>query len=417
MRDYAILATSAILVWTHSCWNRGGAMEEKPKSIVELKSEVKPESAKQPKSLWQKIKKPLIVVLITIAFVLVVWLVVAITSGYLTQNWDWTGFKKGTTQITITSTSKTNYSVSVDQPYKTLWDWLQLLGILAIPVVVGLGTVLFTTQQANESEKNREKRHKTDLEIADKNREREQETAIQIALDSQHEEILRAYIDKMAGLLLNFPKEVAEIARLRTLTTLEQLDGKRKRIVLQFLYGAHLIDKDKCIISLEEANLKDAELRDIILRRADLKEAYLYGADLRDADLSGTCLHSARLDKAILDNAMLSNADLSETRLPEAKLGRADLSGADLSNASLVGADLTKIRYNKEVIHSQEEDTPDINPTKWKGAKYNTKKIQKKSEKGQPIFDQSGKPDMIEQKTQWPEKFDPKAAEVICVDC
>jgi uncharacterized protein YjbI with pentapeptide repeats len=369
------------------------------------------EQTKQQQTLWQQIKQhPVATVLIALLAGVIVLAALEIL-GYI-FNWDWTGL----TATDFKSQKTTN--IIVYQPGKTLWDWLGLLGVLAIPVVVGFGVALFTAQQsqaeadraaqqAKESEANREKRHQTDLEIAEKNREREQQTALQIALDSQREEILQAYIDKMAELLLTesfrvlHEEEATEIARVRTLTTLEQLDGKRKRIVLQFFYEARLIDKDKCIISLKEANLKDAELRDIILRRADLKEAYLYGADLRDADLSGTCLQSARLDNVRLDNATLSNADLSKARLPEANLARANLSGADLSYASLEGA------YMK---------TARLEGANLQGATYNTKPIQKKSEKEQPIFDQSGKPVMIEQITQWPPDFK-KIAEVICVDC
>src|SRR5260370_27696641 len=34
-------------------------------------------------------------------------------------------------------------------PRKTLWDWLQLLGVLAIPLVVAGATIFFGIQQAN----------------------------------------------------------------------------------------------------------------------------------------------------------------------------------------------------------------------------------------------------------------------------
>src|SRR5690242_18294369 len=35
---------------------------------------------------------------------------------------------------------------------KTLWDWLQLLGVLAIPLVVALASILFSVQQATLAE-------------------------------------------------------------------------------------------------------------------------------------------------------------------------------------------------------------------------------------------------------------------------
>jgi ABC-type branched-subunit amino acid transport system permease subunit len=53
--------------------------------------------------------------------------------------WDWTGFTGGKDKITTTSTSKGITTATEQQPGKTLWDVLQLLAALAIPVVVGLG--------------------------------------------------------------------------------------------------------------------------------------------------------------------------------------------------------------------------------------------------------------------------------------
>ena len=58
-------------------------------------------------------------------------------------DWDWTGFNSGTSQIkTITNTSKVNYTATISQPSKSLWDWLQLLAVLAIPIVVGIGAAM-----------------------------------------------------------------------------------------------------------------------------------------------------------------------------------------------------------------------------------------------------------------------------------
>jgi hypothetical protein len=52
---------------------------------------------------------------------------------------------------------------------KTLWDWLNLAGMLAIPVVVGLGTLWFTRQQAKVSDKeNTDNQRETALHITQK---------------------------------------------------------------------------------------------------------------------------------------------------------------------------------------------------------------------------------------------------------
>jgi len=77
-------------------------------------------------------------------------------------SWEWTGLGPETSEP--------------KQHAKTLWDWLNLLGVLAIPVVVGLGATWYTTQQGKVN-----------------NREN---------TDNQRETALQAYIDKMSDLLL-----------------------------------------------------------------------------------------------------------------------------------------------------------------------------------------------------------------------
>jgi hypothetical protein len=78
--------------------------------------------------LWQQLKQhPVATVLIALFVALSV---LVIFGGYK-FNWEWTGFT---------------------HPSKTLWNWLQLLGVFAIPVVVGLGAVWFTARQNYDRE-------------------------------------------------------------------------------------------------------------------------------------------------------------------------------------------------------------------------------------------------------------------------
>ena len=130
---------------------------------------------------WQKIQQHTVRSAIILGVGLLgIILLVAFIGGYF-FHWDWTGFNSGTSQITITrgtptSTSKVDYTAIVSQPSKSLWDWLNLLGVLAIPAAVGLGTIWFTRQQAKVSDA--------------ENRVDQRETALQ------------AYIDRMSELLL-----------------------------------------------------------------------------------------------------------------------------------------------------------------------------------------------------------------------
>lgn len=272
---------------------------------------------------------------------LVVFIALVVT-GYWFR-WGWTGF-----------------------PTKTLWDWLNLLGVLAIPMVVGFGAVWYTARQTKASEAAAEQQRKTEIEMA----EQRHKIELEIAEDNQRETALQAYIDKMSEMLLEknlrqsaMGDEVREVARVRTLTVLKRLDSKRQGSVLQFLWGARLIDKSKgrfdtqtqkiihtheCIIKLRGADLNKAELSEAELSGAELVGVNLKGAnlrriDLQKADLAGVNLRGANLQGAILyktnlSGANLSGADLSGAMLEEAILCFAILNNANLSEANLQGA-------------------------------------------------------------------------------
>jgi hypothetical protein len=118
------------------------------------------------RSWWQKIQQhPRITAVIIVAGLLGIVLIVALIGGYI-FNWPWTGLGPYTPP-----TKDSNF-----QRGKTLWDWLQLLGVFAIPLAVGLGTVWFTTKQ-----------HQTELQIAE---------------NQQRETLLQDYLDRMSELLL-----------------------------------------------------------------------------------------------------------------------------------------------------------------------------------------------------------------------
>src|SRR6266702_1559422 len=317
------------------------------------------EQAEQHQKWWQQLKQHRVAIRVG-AIVLVV-VIVLIIIGYW---FDWTGFN-GYNKITVAHTiSGTNAGTvtktEVYQPGKGLWDWLQLLGILAIPVVVGFGAAWFTfrqtqasetnrAQQAKESEANREKRHQTDIEIADKNRELQQQTDLEIAADNRHEAAFRPYLEKMAELLIEWKLDeskpgdkVRKIARVQTLTVLLGLDAVRKGNVLQFLYEAGLISGDKVVINLQGADLNGANLTRILLNgvnlsRVDLNEAMLYRAILTNAILELADLRRANMREADLIRCNLSNADLTE----------ADLSGAFLIGANIYGAKVTTEQLEK----------------------------------------------------------------------
>ena len=220
---------------------------------------------------------------------------------------------------------------------KQLWDWLMLIGVLAIPIAVAFGTLMISLQQTQSSQQASERQHQTDIQIAN---------------DQQQESTLQTYLDRMSDLLLNHQllaskhagDEVQDVARIWTLTTLRRLDSTRKQVVLKFLYEAGLIGGyDNGSGKRREAivALNDADLSGVKLGVVNLSYVNLSGAILRDADLSRATLNYANLSGATLNDANLSGAELNYTILSGANLGGATLSNADLSSADLSNAELS----------------------------------------------------------------------------
>jgi uncharacterized protein YjbI with pentapeptide repeats len=226
---------------------------------------------------------------------------------------------------------------------KVLWDWVNLA---VFPLILAGGILLL----------HRSKR--------DNDRQRsEQQAALkrEIVQDGQHEAAFQAYVDRMSELLLKeklsrfSPDEVRNVARIRTLTVLRALDGKRKGAVVLFLKDSGLIDRE-AVIDLSGADLSGARLEFSNLSRLNLSEANLSRADLRGTNLSksylGGCflseadLAGANLRGADLFDANLSGADLNQTKLSRANLNGADLRGCRLNQADLSDADLSGANLN-----------------------------------------------------------------------
>jgi uncharacterized protein YjbI with pentapeptide repeats len=204
---------------------------------------------------------------------------------------------------------------------KTLWDWLQLL---IIPLALAVVALLF--QLANT---------RTDRQIAQQRYVQDQ----QIILDKQHEDLLQAYLDRMSELLLKEKlrsseddAEVRNVARVRTITVLTQLDARRIGYVFTFLREAGLLSK-KPVSSV--VSLNGADLSAVNWGQAYLYKAKLSGANLSSADLSGANLSSADLSYAYLYKANFSRAKLINATLNDAVLNGADFSGAIITEEQL----------------------------------------------------------------------------------
>ena len=241
---------------------------------------------------------------------------------------EWTGINQH--EVTTIQTN-TSITTQITQKTKTLWDFMDLL---VIPLfLVGIA-VWF------------EKRNR-DSEMA-------------TTEERIREDALQAYFDRMSDLLLDHNlynagknDNVRYIARARTTSILEQLDGHRKGKVLSFLYSLNLIHctfnddwkVDKFpVIGLIGADLSEVSVPGGAVTTANLENTFLQNCDLSRAELQGV-----NLSKSVLTSALLIEANLKDTNLRGA-----NLEIAFLIDTNLDGADLSNDNLNKAIVATEQ---------------------------------------------------------------
>ena len=164
------------------------------------------------------------------------------------------GYQAGWTGFGPSPEFPKSQPITIAQPKKLLWDWLQLISALLVPIVVA-GVGLWFTHRLRQTE-------------------------TEIAKDRQQEDDLLTYVDRMSKLLIEkhlatreSSREVRLVARVLTTTTLRRLpDERRRNAVLRFLTAADLINTAE---SQDRANAQDGPV-----------ESFLRGANLRWIDWS-----------------------------------------------------------------------------------------------------------------------------------
>jgi len=306
---------------------------------------------------------------------------------------DWTGFEAYAVQA---DTTHTYY------PAKTLWDWLQLL---IVPAVLALGAIWFTREgqkaerQATEKREiadseatdrrvaadseatdrrvaaDREatdKRVAADREATDKRVAADREAAMERAKTEQalirersRDLALQTYLDRMTELILNNglrkstleEEEIRAIARIRTLTVLEQLDGERKAVVLKFLSEAGLIMGDKPLVKLNGANLSETLIDNANLRNCNFKSTVWRNASIARSDLASSNFYDANLTEAKFISCQMHGVNLIKAKLIGAEFLEVWLVNADMRAAVMRGLDphvttLTEMQ-DREVVNAK----------------------------------------------------------------
>jgi hypothetical protein len=188
--------------------------------------------------IWQEISRKRVATLIGIVVALTVIIVLLALGG---ASLGWTGFSE-----------------------KKLWDWLQLLSALAIPVVLAAAGLWFAAQQDARQQQIETDRAQQAQKIETDRAEAERDLAKQRAQD----EALQAYLGQMSQLLLEKDLRNAEegsvvrtLARARTFVALQRLDAEHNQSIARFLGESKLSETDGTTIGLlRGASLENADL-------------------------------------------------------------------------------------------------------------------------------------------------------------
>lgn len=279
------------------------------------------------------------VILISIAFVsfnLVIFL------GYIFQ-WNWVGVVQF------------SYEKGVPKEIsgiKTLWDWLALL---IIPIILLIGTWWLGRAEKQREQESLHKRLESDRAIAHQ---------------SEQRMLLEAYFDVMTDLLMKQDlrgsrsgDEVRNIARIRTLSAVRNLDGFHKAQVILFLYESGLISTDDVFV-----DLRDADLSGMRLLGKDLTAISLAGANL-----AGTSFQKSRLTGANLAGAKLTGIYQGTLGLLSADFEEANLQNANLSNVELGGFEFTDMEIRGDLRgHGANFEKADLRGANFEGADFAT---------------------------------------------
>ncbi len=268
------------------------------------------------RSWWQKIRQRRVAIAITTAIIAIA--IVLIIIGY---SLDWAGFNEYTQVTTIrTLGGPTAGTVTRTEAYQP-------------------GKIALTALWFNRTERKNEQT---------------------LSSDNQQEAALQSYLDRMSELLLEKKlrgsdpnAEVRNVARVRTLSMLYQLNTRRINYMLAFLRESELItnDPNTSIVSLRKADLRQVDLHDVDLHGLDLSETIF-----EEANLSGATITGANFNHTFFGGANLSGANFSLAKFMgdelRAKLGKVDLSKTYLKYATIDKTSLDEIFVTKQQIET-----------------------------------------------------------------
>ncbi|CAF3663161.1 unnamed protein product, partial [Rotaria sp. Silwood1] len=197
---------------------------------------------------------------------------------------------------------------------RSWFDWAQLIIAFSVPVAITVYTIFQTKNEAIIAEQNRIQ----DLSISEKNRLSD----IALSQDDQREAILVEYLNSVGKLLDKYGMTLNDtaarlVARYKTLAALEQLDPKRRSLVIRSLYELGLIKSHlpngEPLLSLKTADLTALNLSTTRKSLVDWK-TYEF-VDFTETVLINASFRNLRIKNCLFKAAHLEASDFSSTSI------------------------------------------------------------------------------------------------------
>jgi uncharacterized protein YjbI with pentapeptide repeats len=282
----------------------------------------------------------------------------------------------------------------------TLKDILTLLSSLALPLMLGIFTIIITFDQKNLSNKQRledrrlaDEQRDQDLNISHQQRREDRELAREQRLQDLNQSILQRDLERTIGneaqniseyrrihelqledkryrdnILINYINQISDLLQKnnenltnislsttlvhsKTLTLIHQLDSNRNSQVIRFLYEAGLLNaRDKFPLDLSESELFNIDMSSKIYGKK-MQNLYLSGVDLTNSSFVNRDLTGSNFSNTILNGVNFSLTTLLHTDFSYAIFNHSfNIYKTALNEINFAYANLEKIDFTKILL-------------------------------------------------------------------
>jgi uncharacterized protein YjbI with pentapeptide repeats len=296
------------------------------------------------------------------------------------------------------STNETPLARTHKRSRRPVIDIFKSCSSALVPLMIGVMTLIMRIQQNKQANQNHlndlqigkdlreqelkldEARRKQDRELANAryeqdqlldNQRREQDYQLkqhhrqqdlQIAQTIRLDFILSTYLNEMSQLLIKYNFTLNEnlrqtVARPKTLTALEQLDPKRKTLVLEFLHESNLIRGQHIFFESSRINMNGANFNNIDLTNTQLTYRIISYLSLADTQVINASFHNCDMKVSNFERAIMIGTSFNGALLSNSKFFRTSLVNTDFTDTNVVSADFIQANLTGSNITDEQLET------------------------------------------------------------